>query len=239
MQRAYEELIDLREAKHFANRIIRFEQKHFGRVNPHHERLKAFIDKRMFAIVCKFDESQPRDANGKWTSGGGGALDNGDTVTGGAGQPIPLADRYRVNLLEEEGGPFNGHTLQKHVGKNPQTMNAEHAASARIEIDPKTGVQELVRTRAESTFRDPISANLYVNDVLLRNANDVDIVASGVYPHNRAFLGNFPTSTGWQSYSDDPADIPILRQVNNVLVVIRHDPLHPRGYRLITAYPRN
>ena len=239
MQHRPLQLNDLRQAKHITYLMMRYEYKHFRHVNPHHYRFSAFCDRQicdrqMSAILHKYDENQARDKFGRWTNGG-----SNDVVEGGSGQPIPLADRYRINLIEEEGGPYNGHTLQKHVGRNPQTMHAEHAASARVEIDPKTGVQELIRPRGESTFTDTINANLYVNDVLLRNANEVDKVASGAYSTNRAFTENFPTPTGWQSYSDDPSDVPILRQVNNVRVVIRHDPFHPRGYRLITAFPIN
>ncbi|MGA8498835.1 MAG: hypothetical protein WB764_25345, partial [Xanthobacteraceae bacterium] len=49
----------------------------------------------------------------------------------------------------------------------------------------------------------------------------------------------FDFITGREWYRPEPDDSPYLRVTSGVGVVILHDPAVPRGYGVLTAYPRN
>jgi hypothetical protein len=88
------------------------------------------------------------------------------------------------------------------------------------------------------SFPSVEAASKLVNSTLAQNRTLVDLVASGrVYEVRVA--ARFSSPTGIEAYARNGRAQPIIRETNGVGVFIRHDPASPRGYRVITAYPRN
>jgi hypothetical protein len=65
----------------------------------------------------------------------------------------------------------------------------------------------------------------------------VDLVASG--RERDAFItARFRSITGIEAYARGDRSKPIVRETFGVGVYIRHDPNSPKGYTVISAYPR-
>jgi hypothetical protein len=139
-------------------------------------------------------------------------------------------DKYSVNLADEDS-KYGGHVIKEHVGRSEQDLTQTIIDSA-----SSNGVEIIGRWR-QGSFVSVESANDFVNQVLQRNKDVVDSVASG--GADSAWLEErfgYPTgveavlTTALTSYA---------RKTYNVGVWIVHDERSPRGYRVDTAYPCN
>ncbi len=178
-------------------------------------------DLRLYlAFKAGFNSDQPRDDRGSWT----------DT---GAGTQIAQAEgsgRYTVVLPEEEAR--GGHAIRTHVGKNDAELLATLRAM-RIDTPFVTIAKD-----AHGSFASLEAANDFVNRVLESHAPTVDLVASGAM--KEAWLPHrFGHQTGREAFRPDAFAEPYMRSTYSVGVFIEHDARSPRGYTVITAYPRN
>ncbi|MBS0241588.1 MAG: phage portal protein [Proteobacteria bacterium] len=167
------------------------------------------------------------DAIGRFTTADGvGQAPDGTPVVP-AGERV---DRYRVDLLEEEQA--GGHTLSKHVGETPQTLLARVRATIAEGDDP------LKRDIRSGTFPSAEAAGKLVDSTLAQNKTVVDAVAEGRLREVRVDA-MFTSQTGFEAYAPNTRSQPTIRDTYGVGVFIRHDPDTARGYRVISAYPRN
>jgi HK97 family phage portal protein len=138
--------------------------------------------------------------------------------------------KYSVNLADEEAR--GGHTLRDHVGRTDEELLAE-ARRVRARIGPFTlGLQK-------GSFLTQESANDFVNRVLEDNKELVDAVASGKQTQ-LTLNKRFGYVTGKEAYRPSGMDdAAYIRPTYEVRVLIRHDSRIDRGYRVLTAFPRN
>lgn len=87
------------------------------------------------------------------------------------------------------------------------------------------------------SFSSLESANDFVNRTLEGNSTEIDAVVEG--RSEKAFITRrFGYPTGREAYTKDGLE-PYMRSTYSVGVVIVNDPSRTRGYRVVTAYPRN
>lgn len=178
--------------------------------------------------------SQPRvpagePDGGQWTKGGDGS----QSPSQDDGKLIFVADRddrrYSVDLREEEND--GGHALKSHVGKTDLEMLQRVRAEQYHTYFVSSG------RRRDGSFSSIEAANDFVNRTLEANSTEVDSVADGRM--DEAFITHrFGYPTGREAYSTDGLE-PYMRNTYSVGVFIVNDPNRFRGYRIITAYPRN
>jgi hypothetical protein len=197
-------------------------------------------------LMLKYSASQPRIPagsadGGRWTSEGG---------SGGINDPRILSDvtpdnlfkpgaqlaqndnqgHYNVNLSDEEAR--GGHTQREHVAKSDSEL-LETLRQRRFDF-----LFMSVVGKREGSFGSSESANDFVNRTLEQNKVAVDLVATGKL--NREFItARFGYITGREAYRSSADTEPYVRDTYGVGVEIRHDPRIGRGYRVLTAYPRN
>ena len=179
-------------------------------------------------LKAGFDPNQPRvpiglPDGGQWTDGDG-----------------PFG-RPPLDLHEEEFR--GGHTLAVHVGKTPAWLKTRILRSIRRGLILSGGLK-----RAGS-FPSVEAANKLVRATLARNPATVKQVASGkvISAFVKAQFGSKTGIEAWVPgnqrsptfFSRPKAIRPIVRDTQGVGVFIVHDPESPRGYTVITAYPRN
>ena len=137
-----------------------------------------------------------------------------------------------VNLAAEEAPNGPGHTIDQHVNKSDEELQEQMAAktSRRLFFS--------VVDRREGSFDLIENANDFVNRTLQNNGPLVDRVADG--DENDDYITwRFGYPTGRELYRPDPDSDPYMRTTYSVGVWIVHDPGSPRGFRVITAFPRN
>jgi hypothetical protein len=138
-----------------------------------------------------------------------------------------------VNLAEDEAPNGPGHAIRKHVGKTEAERLGE------FEQDNRYGFfYDEIRKR-EGSFDSIENANDLTNQTLRANSEQVDRVASGQVA--KAYIQyRFGFVTGYEVIRTDP-DYPEFetRNTYGVGLVIVHDPSSPRGFRVISAFPRN
>jgi hypothetical protein len=137
-----------------------------------------------------------------------------------------------VNLVEEEEPNGFGHTIGKHVGKSPTELIEQLQ-----EDNFRIGTVELVRIR-EGSFDSIESANDLVNRTLLLNEGEVDRVASGQI-QGQYIQFDFGFTTGYEMWVPPSDTTPEMRKTTGVGIYISYDPGSPRGFRVMTAFPRN
>ncbi len=139
---------------------------------------------------------------------------------------------FPVNLAAEEAPSGPGHTISEHVNKSDEEL--------REQMDAKTsrGILFSVVDRREGSFDSIENANDFVNRTLQNNGPLVDRIADG--DENGDYVTwRFGYPTGRELYRPDPDSDPYMRTTYSVGVWIVHDPGSPRGFRVITAFPRN
>lgn len=207
-----------------------------------------------------YNPSQPRvpagnSDGGQWTSEEGGAsvsrarsTDVSDRSLAPAGvvlsdaSPDPVRSgtqfaentsrRYSVDLNEEEAPVGVGHTIRSHVGKSDEQLLTV-VRERRFNFLTFSAIG-----RRESSFASVEAANDFVNRTLERNTSAVDLVAGGRVGEEFVTT-RFGYVTGREAFRPSPDSEPYMRDTFGVGVLIRHDPRSERGYRVITAYPRN
>jgi hypothetical protein len=137
-----------------------------------------------------------------------------------------------VNLVEDEEPNGPGHAIAKHVDKTEAELTEQ------MQQESYYGpFEDWIRYR-EGSFYSIESANDLVNRTLQANSGKVDLVASGkltsdYIDHDLGFI------TGYEMYRPDPYATPEPRATYGVGVVILYDAASPRGFRVLTAFPRN
>jgi Bacterial CdiA-CT RNAse A domain len=115
-------------------------------------------------------------------------------------------------------------------------MDEPPAAAADDQATDDTG--DFVVGKRIGSFTDIAAANRLVNATLLRNRDRVDRVAEGKSPLEE-LDAIFEEPTGKEAFAPDERTDPRIRLTWGVRVVIVNDRRTPRGYLVITAFPRN
>ena len=177
------------------------------------------------AALKKYSADQPRVPagnrdGGRWTTEPGTQV-----AANNSSQQKP------IDLRDEEAPIGRGHAISEHVGNSDAELSAQ--------MMRKTAHIAGVYDRREGSFDSIESANDLVNRVLdaPENAARIADVASGKEPID-LIKSDFGFVTGRELYRLDPDTEPCMRATNGVGVVIRFDPTKPRGYSIVTAYPR-
>lgn len=136
-------------------------------------------------------------------------------------------------LKDEEG---YGHTLRDHVNKEDRELMEEVEKERQRFTLP--GISIISYSPAEGAFDSWEAANDFVNRTLEANRELVDAVAEGRL-QSASLKKNFGTRTGKEAYLSSGLAAPVVRNTYWVRVVIHADPMHPKGYRVRTAYPFN
>ena len=166
------------------------------------------------------------------------APSNSQTRNDSAKSPAQVAanepsQQKPIDLLEEEAPRGIGHTIADHVGKSDAELLEV--------INRKTWTPAATLTgHREGSFDSIGIAQDLVNRTLdaPENAARIADVVSGKQVAD-LITSKFDFITGREWYRPEPDDSPYLRVTSGVGVVILHDPAVPRGYRVLTAYPRN
>jgi HK97 family phage portal protein len=199
----------------------------------------------------KYSPDQPRvprgdPEGGQWRDGGGGSgaasAGSDDRVISDAnpddatkpGARLAQADEprsaYKIDLTEDERE--GGHSIADHVGKTDDAL-MRRMQTERLE----TPFLTIARQRV-GTFPSLESANKLVNATLAQNRQRVELVASGQI--SEAFVkATFDSPTGREAYAPSERAQPYIRVTHGVGVHIVHNPKDKKGFRVITAYPRN
>jgi Bacterial CdiA-CT RNAse A domain len=179
------------------------------------------------SALKKYSADQPRvpagnPDGGQWTTGPGTQLAANDS-----------SPQKPIDLRDEEAPIGKGHAISEHVGKSDVELLAQMIG--------KTWRSAGVYDRREGSFDSIESANYLVNSALdaPKNVAEVAAVASGIVRNQWLITLDIPGSvTGRELYRSSPDTEPYMRVTDGVGVVIQYDPTRPRGYRIVTAYPR-
>ena len=145
---------------------------------------------------------------------------------------IPVAERPDDVDLRREEGKRGAHTIRKHVGKTDSELMAGMGPPAKRWQPVKLGVYR------NGSFFSLEDANAYVNETLRVHEDTVAKVANGTLKN--AFLKlRVGRRIGREAFRPDSYSEPIVRYAYEVGVYIEHDPSDPKGFVVITAYPRN
>jgi hypothetical protein len=90
-----------------------------------------------------------------------------------------------------------------------------------------------VRAKRQHSVRD--AADRLVNSTIEQNRS---VVEMGLLPEQRV-ESYFSSPTGIEAHAQTVRSRPVIRDAFGVGVYIRRDISSPRGYRVISAYPRN
>ena len=91
---------------------------------------------------------------------------------------------------------------------------------------------------AEGSFATPEQANDYVNQLLKRERDKVDQVATGI--EKKLILeSRIGSVTGYEAFRPNGDSDPYIRDTYGVRAVIINDSRSPRGYTVRTAFPVN
>jgi hypothetical protein len=207
---------------------------------------------------AKYSPTQPRvprgnSRGGQWTGGGtGGSMAQpmgsvGVDDPSGSSDPTDLSeitpaepggalvqvagDGRPVDLLEEQ--QRGGHTIEKHVRKSDQWLFSDVRSQAESAIR-KGDYFEGFRS---GSFTSLEAANKLVNENIAANQGKVDQVVMG--GSTKAELDHDSDSpTGREAYMRNERSQAVMRDTYSVRVVIVPDSSE-RGWRVLTAFPRN
>jgi Phage portal protein/Bacterial CdiA-CT RNAse A domain len=149
---------------------------------------------RLVSDVEKYSPDQPRlpkgnPDGGQWTTEDAGTVQ----IAQGRGR-----SGYPVDLSEEE--QRGGHTIERHVGKSQDYLlsliNDEEMAAQRH--------GDLAEGLREGSFTSLEAANKLVNSTIAKNQDQVDLVTSGVSPHEE-LDADFPSPPDMK-HSPKPSD---------------------------------
>jgi hypothetical protein len=138
-----------------------------------------------------------------------------------------------IDLRDEEAPIGRGHTISEHVGKSDVELLAQMVRKT------SRGLFVNVVARREGAFYSIETANDLVNETLdaPENGARISAVLGGIKKVD-LITRDFGVVTGHEMYLPDGNAEPYPRQTDGVGVVIVYDPTRPRGYSIITAYPR-
>jgi len=143
--------------------------------------------------------------------------------------------RKPIDLRDEEAPVGIGHAIRDHVGKTDAELMQQMIAKTL-----RSPFVSLV-DRREGSFDSIEIANDFANHALdaPENAARIAEVASGQAWWPRLITLSIGSVTGRELYRSAPDSEPYMRDTDGVGVLIVHDPRKPRGYSIITAYPRS
>jgi hypothetical protein len=207
--------------------------------------------------LLKYAVDEPRvpagtPDGGQWTTGGGSTAtsrlaDAGEDstssqpghVTNGTQSGVQVAtdsgrSGYPIDLREEE--QRGGHAIGSHVGKSQEYLLSDVrdiAASVKSQGNLISGLRE-------GSFTSLEAANKLVNATVSEDENQtkVDLVVQGLSPREE-LDAVFTSPTGYEAYAATERTAPYIRDTYGVRVVIVRDPSFAKGYRVVTAFPRN
>jgi len=134
---------------------------------------------------------------------------------------------YPINLYDEEAF---GHTIEKHVNKTPEAL-IRQAREAFVQnpdaFDSRSG-----------SFSSIEAATKLTNSTIAQNQAIVDQVASGMRLRD-VVITHFLSITGIEVVVPSVTSPGYIRETYGVGVVIIHDRLSPRGFRILSAFPTN
>ena len=122
--------------------------------------------------------------------------------------------------------------MRDHVGKSDEYLLAE-VNRVRFRIG-----NEDYGFRQEGSFLSKEAANDFVNRTLENNKQLVDQVARG-QAETAGLNERFGYVTGKEGFKESGESLAYVRPTYDVRVVIRQDTSSPRGYGVLTAFPRN
>ena len=148
-------------------------------------------------------------------------------------RPQNVADRrgYDVNIVEEDKR-LDGHIYERHVGKSEDYL-INRVDTEIYRVGPVT-----VGLERAGSFPSLEAANSLTNSTLSQNTDVVQEVAEGKRGGARVF-GGFSSPTGYEAYKQSDEAQPYMRETNFVETIIQHDKSSPRGFSVVTSFPRN
>jgi hypothetical protein len=213
---------------------------------------------------AKYSPSQPRvpggnPRGGQWTDRGGG---DGQSQGTGLAQPMgnvdvgdvtgssELGDLFQITPAEPgtvgvqlaaDGRPVDllgeeqsdGHAFEKHVGKSERWLLYDVRSIAALATE-KGDYFEGFRS---GSFTSLEAANKLVNTTIAANQGKVDQVVIGGSP-KEILDHDSDTPIGREAYMRNARSQAVIRDTYSVRVVIVPDSSE-KGYRVLTAYPRN
>lgn len=179
--------------------------------------IRQALAESKYLVAGKYSPDQPRipagePGGGRWTGGTDVPRHDPHAISNatadGRASEVQYAQnessaRYQVDLLQEES--VGGHTIARHVGKDPETLKAHVRRSIEEENDPR---MENIRS---GSFPSVEAANRLVNSTLAQNQHMVDGVVSGMLPEQRVDA-YFNSRTGYEAYSPNVRVQPYLRE---------------------------
>jgi HK97 family phage portal protein len=174
------------------------------------------------AEKANLNPSQLRDDRGRWADEGGGSFvhsTQGDRPSG-----------YRIDLLEEE--ERGGHSVAKHVGKNPAQLLA---TAVQLQASLLAAGSRNIPVHV-GTFPSLEAADRLVSSALAQNRALVEEVASGRMGGD-FIVTRFGSPTGSEAFAHSLRSVPYIRATHAVGVLIRHDPSAANGFAVVAAYP--
>jgi hypothetical protein len=185
-----------------------------------------------------FNPFQPRVPAG--TREGGQWAGDGTADRTGDGSLIQLVagrERDRISGAELARDPYlNRHIVDGHVGKTDAEVIERVADSYRRQLFGL--LPPSLPLMRDGSFDSIESARTFIREALEKNRDAVQRVAEGSEP-DALLKSRFGYPTGREAVSI-PKDTPIrMRTTYGVGIWIVHDRSTERGFRIITAYPRN
>jgi HK97 family phage portal protein len=168
------------------------------------------------------------------SDGNGDVAEPGNSPSDAIDKPLPIADRkgYNVDILEEDRR-IDGHIYDRHVGKSDAYL------TNRVETEVYRAGPVTIGLERAGSFTSLEAANKLTNSTLSQNTDIVEDVAAGRRGAAR-LVGDFSGSTtGYEAYKPGPNAQPTIRDTSYVETLIRHDRRSPRGFSVVTSYPRN
>jgi hypothetical protein len=210
---------------------------------------------RLLDAKANFNPAQPRvpagnSDGGQWTNAGGGSAARQDFQNFLRGnlngkprlsqepqaQVIPAQfypghpERYKTVLEDEEAR--GGHTISEHVSKSPDQLIRD------MNITRTEGLFVTTAMKRNGSFPSIEAANKLINSTLSQNQIAVDLVADGIKSDD-FITARFSSKTGIEAFAASERTQPYIRDTYGVGVSIVHDKSSPKGYTIVTAYPRN
>jgi Bacterial CdiA-CT RNAse A domain len=179
--------------------------------------------------------AEPQDVTSDPGDGTGGSDDIVETspaIGGAADRPQLIAGRkgYNVDIFEED--QRGGHTYERHVGKSDAYL-INRVQTEVYRVGPVT-----IGLERAGSFPSLDAANSLTNSTLSQNTDVVEEVAAGRRGGAR-IVGGFSSTTGHEAYKSSDKAQPYIRETYYVETLIQHDRRSPRGFTVLTSYPRN
>ncbi|MBX9618454.1 MAG: hypothetical protein K2X10_04820 [Hyphomicrobiales bacterium] len=144
------------------------------------------------------------------------------------------SNRYNVILEEEDA---RGGHIRDHIGKTDEEM--KDILSRRVYRSSNLfGLTIVIFDKLFGSFDNRNSATELINQTLNSNLQRVDRITEGISRREEIDM-TFDGVTGREAFTSNPRLRPAVRTTDSVRVVIVPDPGRDKGYRVLTAFPKN